>query len=140
MLEPGLSRNQVPEFGVAFSREGSACVLAVRGELDLTTAPELITHLEAAPSGSAAAVIVDLTAVTFLDSSGMTALVRARRSLDEADMALTLVCDPESRPSRALAVSGLDALFEIRPSLDQALSAVAALTSRDIPGGYGSRA
>ena len=62
--------------------EGPATVVAPRGEIDLSTAPALEDRLKSAAGDGATALIVDLEAVTFMDSSGLQALCTAYNQLD----------------------------------------------------------
>ena len=66
---------------VTVEHRATATVVQVRGEVDLFTAPLLVSSLQDALQLSSQAVTVDLTAVTFLGSSGLAALVEG---LDEA--------------------------------------------------------
>jgi anti-sigma B factor antagonist len=56
----------------------------LHGAIDLETAPALSTQLDDLAKRNALLVIVDLTDVTFLDSSGMRALVHGARELEDA--------------------------------------------------------
>jgi anti-anti-sigma factor len=97
-------------------------VVRVEGELDLATAPELASALEALDSGTGP-VIVDLTEVGFVDSSGLSTLLQARQRLAGASGApeLRLVV---TRPSilRVLDVTGLADVFAVFDSVDRAAS------------------
>jgi anti-sigma B factor antagonist len=89
--------------------DGSAVVLALEGEVDLSTADLLDTWLTAA-SASGLALVVDLSRVGFLDSSGCNALVRARA-------AGPLLVRGAQRPvARCLEIAGLaDLMCERAP-------------------------
>jgi anti-sigma B factor antagonist len=69
--------------------------LEVAGELDLSTAPMLAARLRAA-ADTAPRVVVDLHAVSFMDSRGMLALLEAQRTLRSlhGDLILASVSDP----------------------------------------------
>ncbi len=54
-------------------------VVSVTGEIDLTTAPVLDARLKEATKPERPNVVIDLTAVTFLDSTALGALIRARK-------------------------------------------------------------
>ena len=56
-------------------RSGEPVVVTVRGEVDLATAPELESCVSRAFDGAPSAVILDLAALTFIDSSGLRVLV-----------------------------------------------------------------
>jgi anti-sigma B factor antagonist len=100
------------------------CV-AVAGEVDVDTAPRMRQALAAALQ-EASQVVVDLGAVTFLDSSGLSALIAAQQGADAAGVTLRLR-HPAPVVRRLLALTGMDVLFDIT-------SAPAA----DIPAAHGS--
>ena len=56
--------------------------IAVRGELDLSTAPELEGPLDEAVASGDAAVLIDLSECEFIDSTGIALIVRAWQQLD----------------------------------------------------------
>jgi anti-anti-sigma factor len=60
---------------------GEVCAIAVSGEVDLVTAPHFRRQLDASPTRT---VLVDLSEVTFLDSSTVHVLLEARKRLDVA--------------------------------------------------------
>jgi anti-sigma B factor antagonist len=66
---------------VRLDREDSLLRVVVSGELDIATVPDLERHVEAA--GSAPALELDLSGVTFIDSSGLRLLIEAHRALGE---------------------------------------------------------
>jgi anti-sigma B factor antagonist len=86
--------------------------LVVSGEVDLATAPRFLDQLIAVAAEAHSPALVDLSAVTFLDSSGLTALVDARRSFEDTDVSLVLV-NPSPACRRVLEITGIDKLFEI---------------------------
>jgi anti-sigma B factor antagonist len=104
--------------------------VAVRGEVELATAPELTVALEEGIRRSSGAFVVDLVAVDFLDSSGVACLVRARALLGREDRALALVCPPGS-VRRVLELTGIDELVPVYGSRDELTRA---LTTRSTSG------
>ncbi|MDT3399384.1 STAS domain-containing protein [Streptomyces sp. B1866] len=99
---------------------GTAALVEVHGEIDLSTAPELTAALDAATARARPDVVVDLRPVTFLDCSGLSALCRARhRALDRGGR-LRLVLDDPYR-LRILRLAGLGGVFETHPDLAGAL-------------------
>jgi anti-sigma B factor antagonist len=92
--------------------------VAVRGEVELATAPELTAALEEGIRRTSGAFVVDLVAVDFLDSSGIACLVRARALLGRDDRALALVCPPGS-VRRVLELTGIDELVPVYDSRDE---------------------
>jgi anti-sigma B factor antagonist len=95
-------------------------VIAVEGELDLFTAPSLKQMLVDALHEGSDRLVVDLTEVTFIDSTTLGVLVGIERRLDEDDARLAIVC---TRPNvrKIFEFSGLDGKFAIFPTLDEAL-------------------
>jgi anti-anti-sigma factor len=67
---------------------GSVATVTAAGEVDLTTAPGLAASIATAlATPGVATVVVDLSGVGFLDSSGIGELLRGRRSADEMGLA-----------------------------------------------------
>ena len=66
--------------------DGDAVKLAARGEMDLATAEVVDRELQKAEASDARRIILDLSGVEFIDSTGIKVLVRAaRRSADDSD-------------------------------------------------------
>ena len=77
---------------VSSYRNGDGLIVVVSGEVDLATAPLLTDAVDAATaSDGAATVTVELSEVTFLDSSGIAALLKGRRVADERGRAYRVV-------------------------------------------------
>src|SRR5580658_7008110 len=85
---------------------GGHPVLFVYGEVDALTSPRLHESLSALIAEGPDRVLVDLANVSFIDSSGLTALVVAHRHLDEAGGELRLVSVPEP-VANLLRIAGL---------------------------------
>jgi anti-sigma B factor antagonist len=97
-------------------------VVGVSGEVDVYAAPELRERLtEVLADGRS--VVVDLTEVGFLDSTGLGALVSARASATERGGSLPLVCTHE-RILKLFTITGLDGVFEIHGTVDEAVAAL----------------
>ena len=98
-------------------------VVAVRGEVDLFTAPEFKQRINGAIEDGRTLVIVDLTATTFIDSSSLGILISAHKRLRSRHAGrLIIACD--SQPVlNTFAITGLDGVLEIQPSRDDALEA-----------------
>jgi anti-sigma B factor antagonist len=103
--------------------EGRA-VVSLRGEVDIYTAPRFKERLVALLDGGATRVVVDLSAVTFIDSTALGVLIGGVRRLHEAGGAMALVV--ASRPvERVLSITGLERVFTIHATRDAALAALA---------------
>jgi anti-sigma B factor antagonist len=101
---------------------GAPC-LALRGELDIAEVPRLDHELESAVAESVGAFAIDLSALEFLDSSGIRSLLRARALLGRDDRALLLVCPPgpARRPLELAGVADLFAIYDTRADAARAL-------------------
>ena len=96
-------------FEVAAGHDGEVVVRAA-GEIDLATAPEFRERLSALTSVNGHDVMVDLADVSFIDSTGLVALVQARQSLESCGRQLIIV-RPSPAVTRVLEIAGLDRLF-----------------------------
>jgi len=105
-------------------RDGVA-VLAVHGEVDVSTAPRLRQQLvELASSGHDRAV-VDLEKVDFLDSTGLGVLVSGLKRFRTLGGDLLLVCT-QQRILKVFEITGLTRVFGIHDSVDAAVAAATA--------------
>ena len=102
---------------------GDTYVITARGEIDAFTVPALRLYLQGLAEDDAAAVLViDLFAVTFLDSSGLGALVGALRRIRERGGSLRIV-RPQTPAARIFELTGLDTVLDLYSTRDAALSA-----------------
>ncbi|MFI7643637.1 STAS domain-containing protein [Nonomuraea sp. NPDC049400] len=92
-------------------RNGTAQI-TVSGEIDIATAPTLEELLIGTMAGSGSATEVDLANVSFMDASGLTALIRADNKARDVGGRLQLSHVPE-RVSRLLKISHLDRRFSV---------------------------
>lgn len=98
-------------------------ILQVAGEVDLATRDELRERLLALVAEGARHLVVDLTGLEFIDSSGLGVLIRVRNVVQEQGGSLTLVANQE-RILKPFRVTGLaDNYFTIVDSVDTAVSA-----------------
>jgi anti-sigma B factor antagonist len=96
-------------------------VVEARGDADLHSAQTLRLRLIDAVRSTSAPVIVDLSQIEFIDSTGMGALVAARNEAVSRGSALRVAC-PSERVMRLFRVTGLDDLLGVRSSLAQAMA------------------
>lgn len=104
--------------------EGPVPVLHVRGELDLSTAPGLCGTVEQAASNRR--VLIDLSDLSFCDSTGLRALVGAVREVEINGGRAALVVPPGGAMDRVLQLSGLGEFLHVAPSTDVALERLGA--------------
>jgi anti-sigma B factor antagonist len=98
--------------------DGDRAVLAVSGEVDVYTAPTLREHIMTAINEGASTVVVNLSDVSFMDSTGLGILVGALKRMRQADGVLHVVCDSEP-VLKILRVTGLVDVFGVVASLDE---------------------
>jgi anti-sigma B factor antagonist len=108
--------------------EGGIRLLEVNGELDLSTATQLEGPLGEAVSSPKAAVLIDLTDCTFIDSTGIALVVRAWQQVDASagnggEGGLVLCCQNE-QVKRVLEVTGLEHSLRVFATRDQAIAAL----------------
>ena len=103
-------------------REGVHLV-AVAGEIDLFTAPELKQVLAESIEGGRIRIIVDLTDTTFLDSTALGVLIGAVKRLRSRDGALAIV-NIDENIAKTFEITGLDQIFTIVPTREEAVDAV----------------
>jgi anti-anti-sigma factor len=99
-----------------------AVVIALPAEIDVTNAGQVGQQLGAALAPGVRAVIADLSATTFCDSSAISMLERAHQQAAANGTQLRLVVR-STRVLRALTLVQLDYLLPVYPSLSQALAA-----------------
>jgi anti-sigma B factor antagonist len=108
-----------PEFDLVRLEHDGHPVVVVYGELDVLTAPRLHEGLEELIAEGARLVLVDLANVSFMDSTGLSALLVAHRHLSDADGELRLVAVPTNL-ARTIEIAGLGERFRIFPDVSSA--------------------
>jgi anti-sigma B factor antagonist len=98
--------------------------VAIRGEVDLDTAPAMVEALDAAIRGSHGPFVIDLCDVEFFDSSGLSALMRARALLGRENRALLVVCPP-GPVRRLFDVTRVAEVLELYDSREAAVGSLA---------------
>ncbi len=110
------------EFHVEGTRlDGERGLVSLRGEVDIYTAPRFKECLLELLESGVSRVVVDLSGVTFIDSTALGVLIGGVRRLHDRDGRMALVVT--SRPvERVLTVTGLDRVFAIHATRDAALA------------------
>jgi anti-sigma B factor antagonist len=100
-------------------------VIELGGEIDLYTAPEFKERMVALIEDGKKRIVVDLSSATFIDSTTLGVLVGGVKRLRPAGGSLALVCTDQNI-TKIFEITGLDRVFPIHASRDEALTAVAA--------------
>ena len=108
------------QFEVREDLEDAMAIVTASGEIDLSNAPALQSHLSDA-IGHRSKVVVDLSAVTFIDSTGLGVLIGALSRSDDAGGTLRIVVD-DARVLKVFEITGLTETFSIHPTLAEATS------------------
>lgn len=103
----------IDEHAVAYS------IVAVRGEVDLHTAPKVQYAIERGAEG-VETVVVDMADVTFMDSTALSTLMRAKETLEKDCTSLRLTT-PSGAVQRIFDVTGFGDYFEIYASREAAI-------------------
>jgi anti-anti-sigma factor len=114
----------LPEQKLTTESFGDVAVLTLRGDHDMTTAGDLRAAFDALLARSTG-VVVDLTQVSFMDSSTLHALVSAREEALGAGKGIVIQLGAPAAVKRLMRLSGLDEVFPISDSRDQALRLLA---------------
>ncbi|MFE9688017.1 STAS domain-containing protein [Streptomyces sp. NPDC006285] len=104
------------------THDGGIRVVSVKGELDADTCPLLEAALRPEDGPQPPHVVVDLSGVPFMDSSGITLFTVAYRTLTNTGGWLRIAA-PTTPVQRVLNIVGLDTVIDCHPTLDDALTA-----------------
>ncbi|MEV5704135.1 STAS domain-containing protein [Actinoallomurus sp. NPDC052274] len=94
-------------------------VIAIRGELDIATTAALRTRILSILADTTTPVVIDLSAVSFCDASGLALLVGTQRRARLHGLAITFAA-PRPNVAKLLRITGLDRAFVVRPTLADA--------------------
>jgi anti-sigma B factor antagonist len=103
-------------------------VISLSGEVDLYTAPEFKQQLLDVIAEGAKEVVVDFTSTTFIDSTTLGVLVGGVKRLRSQDGMLSLVSS-DRNITKIFEITGLDRVFTIYPTRDEALAKSGASTT-----------
>ena len=101
--------------------EGEAAVIAAAGEVDVFTAPDLDTEITAQLADGRSRLVVDLSGVSFLDSTGLGVLVKGLKGAREAGGSLHLVVTSD-RIRKIFDITGLDAAMPLFDTVHDAVA------------------
>lgn len=99
-----------PQLTIDESQVDARIVLTVAGEIDLATAPQL--QMRVAEVNAAEHLILDMSGVTFMDSTGLRVVIGAHERAREAGGRFALVA-PDGPVTKLLAITGVDAWLDV---------------------------
>jgi anti-sigma B factor antagonist len=115
----------VPRFELDEESPNGAHVINVRGEIHVTTAPEFSQRLTSAIEAGKTALVLDLSGVEFIDSTGLSVLLNGLRRLHQLNGRMALVADNPT-VLRLFQITRLDSTFEIFADRESAIAHVSA--------------
>lgn len=107
---------------IAVERRDAAIVAHLSGEVDMTNSRYVGNELAGAVPNDAAALVVDLSQIRYLDSAAIELLFDLARRLRRRRQALRLVLPPSSPLKRVLELTDIAVVAPIHESLDEALA------------------
>jgi anti-sigma B factor antagonist len=111
-----------PQLVFTVHPNGQGVILNVGGEVDLATAPQLQAKLVDLVNDGTGSVVVDLTPVAFMDSTGLSVLLAAHKRAQAGGPSIRLAC-PEGPVLRVLRLTGMEQVFSVYGSLAEAVAA-----------------
>lgn len=109
------------ELGIEISTQQERTVVSVSGEIDLATQGQLRNELNELIVAGKVDLVLDLTGVSFVDSTGLGALIGTRRRVHGFHGSLALVI-PDDAVMKVFTITGLEKVFDIHTTLDDALA------------------
>jgi len=109
--------------GIKVTREevGKAVVFAVEGSVDIASSPELRGELRQAVEQKRPRIVVDMSGVAFVDSSGLATLIEALQGTSRYDGKIVL-CALGSTVLGVFQLANLDSIFTITKTREEALA------------------
>lgn len=110
----------------AAPRGNEVAVLVAGGEIDFAASPQLKERIDERIDAGITRVVLDLSTVTFIDSTAIGALVSAAMRLNELDGTLAVVCpDENTRVLRIFEIAGLDSVIALHDRREEAVAELA---------------
>jgi anti-sigma B factor antagonist len=111
-------------FGIdTYNLENGVPVIKLEGEVDVYTAPQLKQQMISLLESGTKQIVIDLTKVEYFDSTALGVLIGGLKRMRERDGNLSLIC-PNPRIRRVFEITGLDKVFDIYNSVDDARTGI----------------
>lgn len=107
------------EFFMVLDHMDNTAVLSICGELDMLTGPRVVAQCVRISEGSHKGLVIDATDLTFIDASGIRALLEGRDALCQKGCSFGLV--PSSHVRRLIDLLRLDEILAMHSSVTEAL-------------------
>jgi anti-anti-sigma factor len=114
------------------SHEG-AVIARLSGEIDMSNAAELRAAITESTPNYSRGVVLDLSAVDYIDSAGIQLLYSLAQNIRHRGQALRVVIPPQSAAHETLRMAGIERHVDAVEGIDEALVALATSAQADIP-------
>lgn len=120
-VSDSLCHSRDVDFTVASEQVDGRTIVTAAGELDAYSASALQAQLDPVAQIRGGSLVVDLSGVGFIDSTGLGVLVATLKHVREAEGTLDVVVNAP-RVLKVFALTGLDVVIPLHASLDEALA------------------
>ena len=114
----------LPLADVSFATDDGVVVASIRGEIDMSNAGELGDAIGRRLSNDALALVLDLTAVAYIDSAGIQVIYELHSQLGDRGQAIRVVIAPDALIGEALRLADVPRVVGVAESLEAALASV----------------
>ena len=119
--QSGHAKGRIVELSIVSEEtDGGVLVVAVAGELDVLSAPQLDDELTRAIASGSSPIVLDLAGVDFLDSTGLGVIIKAYKSAKDAARSFSVVASSE-RVVKVFRITGIDKALPLFDDLASAL-------------------
>lgn len=119
----------VHRLGLSTRVESRSVIVAIEGELDIATAADLQEHIRATIEDHGPWLILDLSTLDFMDSSGLNVIINAYRTVREQNGSLSLAALNE-RVTKVVRLVGLHRQVPVHQTVATAVAAMEALEAK----------
>jgi anti-sigma B factor antagonist len=123
----------VHRLGLSTRVENHSVIVSVEGDLDIATAGDLHEHVLSAVDAHGPWLILDLSRLEFMDSSGLNVVINAYRTVKEHGGSLALAA-PNERVTKVVRLVGLHRQVPVHGTVAAAVNAMEALESKQQAG------
>lgn len=114
---------------VQFSSRGGVVIARITGEIDMSNVTELRESITEHTPNASPGVVLDLSAVDYVDSAGIHMLYRLSESLRNRGQVLRVVIPPGSPAADALKLAGIERYVDAVTAVDEGLEALTTCAS-----------
>jgi anti-anti-sigma factor len=115
-IPPSFRLSTPDDFGVDITVDGGDLVVAIRGELDVLTAPFLWEQMEPGLAGVTGKLVLDFAELGFIDSRGLGVIVRAQSRLrGEQPERQVIIRNANAHARKVFEITGLNRILDVQP-------------------------